>query len=107
MAATQSAAGGARPTRQRERQTAPEDLAGPGLNRIRHDLEHKPRDSSAAGPRQALEALRLEWGAPYILSYHEGLYLARRREGPPAAVISGETPGEIGQALSRDWGEAP
>ena len=66
----------------------------------------QPRDPFAVDSQRALEALRAEWGIPYVLSYHEGLYLARRREGPPV-IMSGETPDEITRQMRRDWGEAP
>ena len=74
---------------------------------MRDELERDPRDPFEVDSKRALEALRAEWNTPYILSYHDGLYLARRREGPPGAVMSGETPDEIARELSRDWGEAP
>ena len=66
----------------------------------------QPRDPFAVDTQRALDTLKAEWGFAYCLSHHEGLYLARRREGPPV-VMSGETPDEIVREMRRDWGEAP
>lgn len=107
MAATEHAAGEARRTRQPGAAREEPPPAGAGSNPTGSEPGHHPRDPFAAGSQRALEALNAEWKTPYILSYHGGLYLARRREGPPGPVMSGETPGEIARELSRDWGETP
>jgi hypothetical protein len=79
-----------------------------GRGDVRGELEHRPpHNPFETDSQRALEALRVEWGVPYVISYHEGLYLARRREGLLPAVMSGETPDEIVRELSRDWGETP
>lgn len=80
-----------------------------GLDDLRSELEHHPRDPFAVDPEQALEALRLEWGHSHSLTWHEGLYCAQRI-GPSGKlyglVLTGQTPDEIEQELRRDWGEA-
>jgi len=47
---------------------------------------------------RAIEALHLEWGDAYSITYESGAYVARGQDG---RVITGTTPGQLARDLGR------
>lgn len=104
MAAEQSAAGGARRTRQRERQAAG-CAPATGLSAVRDELERQPRDPFAVDRERAADALSVRWGSRYSIRPCEGGYEAVRRHGAGVSLTA-ETPDELDRAMtgdSRSW----
>lgn len=80
MAAEESAAGGARRTRQRERQAAG---CAPvtGLSVVRDELERQPRDPFSGNVPSVLAELETDWAGAFELAHDGGWWTAVPRDG--------------------------
>lgn len=81
MAATESAAGGARRTRQRERQAAGY-APDTGLSAVRDELEHHhPHGPFGGNVPAVLAELERDWAAAFELACDGGWWTAKPRDG--------------------------
>lgn len=80
MAAAGNAAGGARGTRQRERQAAG---CAPvtGLGAVRDRLERQPHDPFSGNVPAVLAELETDWAGTFELAHDGGWWTARPRDG--------------------------
>jgi hypothetical protein len=106
MTAARSAAGARRARPQGQQEQQPQHTTGPGLNPIRHDLEHRPpapRDPFTAGAARTVDGLRLRWNDLYAITATGNGYEAVRRHGPHV-TLTAATPDGLTRAMLEDSG---
>ena len=72
-----------------------------GLEAVRGNLEHRPRDPFAVSRSAALDALGVRWGGRYGLG-HDGTWWQAWRLDGTGELLHGATPDELSAAILAD-----